>query len=283
MTVLRGLAALVLTCAVCAAGLTGARGEFGLSADEEDRASGSEDAASPSAAPPGLEAVGRISTCPEEDCFIDCSGFLIGPDLAATAAHCVKNGSARGSWHDPGDIRFHSFTHPAVRAAEYVHTGDHYHPNVSPQEDLIKFSAHIGQDIVILRLEERLGDKLGWLPKGKVDWDELAGGGEYEVAGVPSDKLFHLQSCRMHLEVARLWTDNYPSLHSAFENGVFFHTCYLRGGFSGGPLLRRENGKLTWIGVNAALLTFTQPGSPPIGGVTHAAVLLPNGEPAPHK
>lgn len=274
-TALRGLAALVCAGALCAAAGGGVHGELPLSADEEDRAPGLED----TSLPPGFSAVGMISACPGKECRPRCTAFLTGPDLAVTAAHCVK--TAGGHWYDPARIRFHSSAHPAVRAAEYVHAGDYARPPRHHSGSLAEAMPLRGQDIAVLRLAGRPGGRLGWLPKGKVDWDEMAGGGEYEIAGLPGGKFFHMRACKIHPETARLWKARHGPLRTVFEKGVFFHTCHLRRGFSGGPLLRRENGGLTWIGVTSGTLRMEPVGHHSIDDAALAVILLPGGEPAP--
>ncbi|MHC8509283.1 MAG: right-handed parallel beta-helix repeat-containing protein [Rhodospirillales bacterium] len=228
--------------------------------------------------PPETAAIGMLEAGPPSGNVYNCTAFLTGPDTVVTAAHCVKSYS--GDVYELSDIKFNDLSEnglPPVSAAEYLHVGG-YTSYASRTNTFREFLAPMGKDIAVIRISEPLGDTLGWLRKGEVDWDEIADGGEYEIIGAPEGYLIRQKPCALHPDVTRMWEGIYSSVHEAFETGAFFHTCATPPGYSGGPVLREDNGELTWIGVNSSRIIMRWPGYPPVEDVGTAMILQPGGD-----
>ena len=181
-------------------------------------------------------AVGRVNTAGRGFC----TGFLVGPRTALTAAHCLYDFRS-GRWYQPVDVHFVAgyqrdryLAHS--RAASYS-VADNYVPRTEPDvEDIVK-------DWAVISLAKPLGEQVGWLGVHRIDAETLnsidRGTALTLQAGYRRDRP-HAISVGLNCEIPGFFGDRLGILHS----------CDIMEGASGSPLLLFVEGKLRVLGLH---------------------------------
>lgn len=182
---------------------------------------------------PPFSALGRVNAGGASFC----SGVLIGPETALTAAHCLYNAKTK-RWWPPQDIHFVAgyWQDSWVAAAkarrirrDSTFTPQDRHPHLS----------EIGRDWAVIELDAPIGRTAGWFPLIRAPG--LDEGSLALQAGYRRDRAFAPElspPCRI---VGR---DR--------ESGTVFQDCLVPEGGSGSPLFVLDKGVLGVAGVHSA-------------------------------
>ena len=166
-----------------------------------------------------------------------CSGVLVGPKLAVTAAHCLWNKKTRQPM-PAGSLRFVA----GYDRGQYLAFAAVERTVVSPgwRFDAPYGPALAAQDWALLLLAEPLGDKVGWVALGAApdpaDWLVTVGYGQ--------DKA-HIPAAHLGCHVA-----------GRLDSGVLTHDCDAVHGDSGAPVLVWKNGAPTLAAIHVATFGF---------------------------
>ncbi|MGE4279485.1 MAG: serine protease [Magnetospirillum sp.] len=174
-----------------------------------------------------------------------CSGILLGPKLAVTAAHCLWNKKTRRPM-PAASLRFVA----GYDRGQYLAFTNVERTIISPgwQFDVPYSPVLASQDWALLILAEPLGDKVGWVglgsTPGPADWLVTVGYGQ--------DKA-HIPAAHLGCHVA-----------GKLASGVLTHDCDAVHGDSGAPVLVWKNGVPTLSAIHVA--TFGTGGGKYLGG-----------------
>lgn len=169
-----------------------------------------------------------------------CSAVIIGPQLAATAAHCLWNkvtGRAMKAaalsvvvgW-DRGQFVDGSGVTQAV-------TSEHWKPEEMPHYG----PEQAGRDWALLRLDKPLGDEVGWVALS----DRIAVNQTVSAVGYGEDRK-HVATAHLDCHI----TGRLPS-------GVWTHNCDAVHGDSGGPVFSGEGDDIRVVALHVARFDFT--------------------------
>jgi V8-like Glu-specific endopeptidase len=171
-----------------------------------------------------------------------CTATLIGPDVAITAGHCIKNGFSSNPVYY-GFLRF-----PDGSASEIVDAklsgGQSFKPGPSTPQAAI--GMHVHRDIAVIRLADRPGDRLGWIDIMRKEEEYSEPDLEVRLIGYKVDLQFWWQSFGRRLKISQSscsisLVDYYLSggqrlpLHPGKK--LVLTNCSSTFGLSGGPML----------------------------------------------
>ena len=166
-----------------------------------------------------------------------CSAVLIGPRLAATAAHCLWNKATHRSmaaaalsvvvgW-DRGQFTDGSGVQRVVLPADWVpEQVEHYGVDQA------------AKDWALLYLDKPLGDQVGWVPLS----DQIKAGETITAVGYGED--------RKHVAVAHLGCH----VLAQVRPGLWTHDCDAVHGDSGGPIFADMDHNPKVVAINVARL-----------------------------
>ncbi len=161
-------------------------------------------------------AIGQLSHLDSNGILHLCTATLVGPDVLVSAAHCVLDENGKlASVHFKAGLRNGAFLAEADSVQVVAGT-------LSPE--LGK-----GADWAVIRLNQRLGDRLGFM--------KLSGAGLAKLpltvsfAGYSAD----FQEGKLPSLVANC------TIHSQFPDSSFAHDCSSDEGASGGPLFQFDS------------------------------------------
>ncbi|MGE5547570.1 MAG: trypsin-like serine peptidase [Solirubrobacterales bacterium] len=206
---------------------------------------GADDRVTVSASEYPWSAVGRLNNGQGAHC----SGVLIAPDLAVTAAHCLWNKKTRRPM-PPGALHFVA----GYERGQYIATATVASVVVSPawRFDLPYSPDLAAADWALLKLAEPLGDRAGWIALGT----GLSAGQTVTTVGYGQDRK-HVPTahvgCTIQGRVGPTWA----------------HDCGAVHGDSGGPVIVWQDGSPRLVGIHVA--TFERAGQPALGGAVDAA------------
>ncbi|MCA1908604.1 MAG: trypsin-like serine protease [Magnetospirillum sp.] len=166
-----------------------------------------------------------------------CSGILVGPRLAVTAAHCLWNKKTRRPM-PAASLRFVA----GYDRGQYLAFTTVESTVIAPgwQFDTPYSPLLASRDWALLILAEPLGDKVGWVGLGAApnpaDWLVTVGYGQ--------DKA-HIPAAHLGCHVA-----------GRLESGVLTHDCDAVHGDSGAPVLVWKNGAPTLAAIHVATFGF---------------------------
>jgi len=174
-----------------------------------------------------------------------CSGILLGPKLAVTAAHCLWNKKTRRPM-PATSLRFVA----GYDRGQYLAFTNVESTIIAPswQFDVPYSPVLASHDWALLILAEPLGDKVGWVglgaAPGPADWLVTVGYGQ--------DKA-HIPAAHLGCHVA-----------GKLASGVLTHDCDAVHGDSGAPVLVWRNGAPSLSAIHVA--TFGYGGGKYLGG-----------------
>ncbi|MCV6624687.1 MAG: trypsin-like serine protease, partial [Cellvibrionaceae bacterium] len=165
-----------------------------------------------------------------------CSGVLVGPDQVLTVAHCIWDKNAK-RWHKPANIHFVAGysrgNYQAYSRIKQVQASGGFHS--SKEVDL----STVHRDWALLRLEKPIGGSIGFLPMIS-NPRQIAKGATLALAGYRQDRS----------EVLTVERDCKLLAHNQHQ-GVFDHSCKVREGDSGGPLLSKQGDTWQVMGIQS--------------------------------
>jgi protease YdgD len=161
-----------------------------------------------------------------------CTGSVVAPDKALTAAHCVFNPATHrflpaSSLHllfgyDKGEYRVHA------RLASYV---------ISPDYNPENGKASLLQDWALLTLTETLPSDTAPIPLAT---RSAVAGDPIMIAGFSQRHPF------------KMTADTNCQMHGVMHNGMLVHNCSVLPGDSGAPVLARAGKNVEIIGIQVA-------------------------------
>lgn len=166
-----------------------------------------------------------------------CSGILVGPRLAVTAAHCLWNKKTRRPM-PAASLRFVA----GYDRGQYLAFTKVESTVIAPgwQFDVPYSPALASRDWALLVLAEPLGEQVGWVGLGATptpaDWLVTVGYGQ--------DKA-HIPAAHLGCHVA-----------GRLDGGVLTHDCDAVHGDSGAPVLVWRNGAPTLAAIHVATFGF---------------------------
>lgn len=182
---------------------------------------------------PPFSALGRVNAGGASFC----SGVLIGPETALTAAHCLYNAKTK-RWWPPEDIHFVAgyWRDSWVAAAKAKRI--RRDPTFTPQ-DRHPHLSEIGRDWAVIELDAPIGRTAGWFPLIRAP--RLDEGALALQAGYRRDRAFAPElspPCRI--------------VGQDQESGTVFQDCLVPEGGSGSPLFVLDKGVLGVAGIHSA-------------------------------
>ncbi|MGE5504858.1 MAG: trypsin-like serine peptidase, partial [Actinomycetota bacterium] len=168
-----------------------------------------------------------------------CSGVMIGPKLAVTAAHCLWNRRTRAPMPVSSLVFVAGWEKGQYLAASRVAKA-HTAPGWSFTEAY--GPAPASHDWALLELEEPLGAQVGWI-----------GLGDGPVAGAPVVTVGYGQD-RPHVPTAHIGCH----VTARRPEGLFLHDCDAVHGDSGGPVMAWRDGGLRLVAIHVATLSSVQ-------------------------
>ncbi len=119
-----------------------------------------------------------------------CSGALIAPNLAITAAHCLEHNSANPSVKFKSNVFYLPDGTQTKIVDSYALGGSSYNGST---KDLHRYYKDYWRDIEVLLLEDRVGDRLGWFEIFRDETDYNSSLFDFRLFGFPaSGMLFAL-------------------------------------------------------------------------------------------
>lgn len=166
-----------------------------------------------------------------------CSGVLLGPRLAVTAAHCLWNKKTRRPM-PAAALRFVA----GYDRGRYLAFAAVERTVISPgwRFDLAYGPAVAAQDWALLILAEPLGEQVGWVAAGSAP----GGDDRLVTVGYGQDKA-HIPTAHMGCHVV-----------GRLEGGVLTHDCDAVHGDSGAPVLVWRDGAPTLAAIHVATFGF---------------------------
>lgn len=183
-------------------------------------------------------AIGRVNT----ETGGHCSGTLVGPDLAVTAAHCLFD--SRKMWFvPPGQVHFVAGYRDGAFVAHS--TARQYWIPPGYQEGTAATGQNAVHDWALIELNEPIGDVAGWVGVASFGQQGLR---DATVAGTRFVQAGYSRDSKREL------TAHIGCPMEGFANGLdlVVHACDAVPGDSGSPILYFERGFPTLAGVHVA-------------------------------